>query len=167
MTAALEQQLAAWDIAYQKVEHPAVFTYAEAEAKVPPMPGAHTKNLFLRDRKGRRHVLVVVSGDKRVDLGALARQLAVDKLSLASRDRLWKYLGVEPGAVTLLALINDCERVVEVVIDRSVWAASALQCHPLVNTATLVIERADVERFLEKTGQVWRVVDVPARAEDV
>ena len=85
---------------------------------------------------------------------------------MASRERLQAHLGVEPGAVTLLALINDCEGAVEVVIDRAVWAASALQCHPLVNTATLVIARADVERFLAKTGQVWRVMDVPSRVGD-
>ncbi len=166
MPAVIEEQLEAWGIEFQKVKHPPVYTYAEAEQKVPALPGAHTKNLFLRDRKGRRHVLVVVRGDKRVDLGALARLLNADKLGMASRARLQNYLGVEPGAVTLLALVNDVEKAVEVVMDRDVWSAQALQCHPLVNTATLVIARADIERFLEKTGQVWRVVDVPSRADD-
>ncbi len=166
MSATIEGQLDAWGIEYQKVEHPPVYTYAEAEQKVPELPGAHTKNLFLRDRKGRRHVLVVVSGDKRVDLQELARLLNADKLSMASRERLQGHLGVEPGAVTLLALFNDVDKAVEVVIDRAVWSASALQCHPLVNTATLVIGRADIERFLAKTGQAWRVMDVPSRTED-
>ena len=151
------------EITYQRVDHPPVFTVAEAEEKVPPLPGAHTKNLFLRDCKGRRHFLVIVDGAMPVNLKALRGILGADKLGMASPERLGKYLGVAPGAVSLLGVLNDAERTVEVVFDRAVWAAKALQCHPLVNKTTLVISRPDVKRLLEKTGHAWRVVEVPAR----
>ncbi len=157
--------LAESEIAYQRVDHPPVFTYAEAEDKVPPLPGIHTKNLFLRDGKGRRHFLVVVDGAMQVDLKALRKVLETDKLGMASPERLEKHLGVQPGAVTLLGVVNDPERAVEVVFDKAVWEAEAIQCHPLVNTATLVIRQADVERLLERTGHAWRVVEVPVRAQ--
>lgn len=151
-------------IDYVRVEHPPVFTCQEAEALVPPLPGVHTKNLFLRDGKGRRHVLVVVDWEHQVDLKALARQVAADKLGMASPERLRQHLGVEPGAVTLLGVANARPGAVEVVIDRGLWElADALQCHPLVNTATLSIPRAGLERFLANLGQVWQLVDVPRR----
>jgi Ala-tRNA(Pro) deacylase len=149
-------------IAYQRCDHPAVFTVADVARLVPPLGGAHTKNLFLRDNKGRRHVLVVVSGAKQVDLKALSALLGMDKLGFASPERLARYLGIEPGAVSLLALMNDGGGEVSVVIDRGLWAADALQCHPLVNTATLVIAREGIERFLAATGHPYRLMDVPA-----
>ena len=155
--------LADHDIPYERVDHPPVFTCEEAERLVPPLPGAPTKNLFLRDRRGRRHFLMVVDDDKQVDLKQLTRLLQVSKLGMASPEGLQRYLGVEPGAVTLLGLINDAERAVEVVIDEKVWAAEALQCHPLVNTATVAIARSDIERFLQLSGHGYQVVEVPGR----
>ena len=155
--------LADHDIPYERVDHPPVFTCEEAERLVPPLPGAHTKNLFLRDRKGRRHFLMVVDESKQVDLKQLTRLLQVSKLGMASPERLQRYLGVTPGAVTLLGLINDAERAVEVVIDEKVWAAEALQCHPLVNTATVAVARSDIERFLQISGHDYQVVEVPGR----
>ena len=151
------------NISYQRADHPPVYTYQEAEDQVSPLPGAHTKNLFLRDGKGRRHFLVVVEGAMQVDLKALRVMLGADKFGMASPERLKKYLGVEPGAVTLLGLINDSAQAVELVFDRAVWAADAIQCHPLLNTSTLVLARADVERFLQCTGHEWQVVEVPTR----
>ena len=151
------------DISYQRADHPPVYTYQEAEEQVSPLPGAHTKNLFLRDGNGRRHFLVVVEGAMQVDLKALRVMLGADKLGMGSPERLKKYLGVEPGAVTLLGLVKDRDLAVELVFDRAVWAADAIQCHPLLNTSTLVIARADVERFLQCTGHEWQVVEVPPR----
>ena len=152
------------DIAYLRVDHPAVYTCEEAERLVPPLPGAHTKNLFVRDRKGRRHFLIVVGWEHQVDLKELGRVLEVSKLGMASPERLRERLGVDPGAVTLLAVVNDEEKAVEVVIDQQVWAAEALQCHPLVNTSTLSIQRTGVEKLLQLLNQPYRVVDVPRRA---
>ena len=154
--------LAEQGIDSERFDHAPVFTCEEAE-KLPPMPGMPTKNLFLRDRKGRRHFLVVVPHDKAVDLKALCAVVDADKLSFASPERLKQYLGVEPGAATVLGLIADETHAVEVWFDTAIWEADALQCHPLVNTATLVISHLGLERFLQATGHEARVIEVPER----
>lgn len=145
-------------------EHPAVMTVEESERLVPSLPGAKTKNLFLRDRKGKRHFLVTAPHHVAVDLEALGEALGAGRLSFASPERLHKHLGLMPGAVSLLGLVNDEARAVEFVIDRSLWNATAVHAHPLVNTATMVIAHADLERFLAATGHEPRVIDIPAPA---
>jgi Ala-tRNA(Pro) deacylase len=150
-------------IRYQRFEHVAVFT-CEESAKLPPMPGADTKNLFLRDKKGRRHFLVSVPHDKAVDLKALKVALKADNLSFASPERLLELLGVTPGSATLLGLVTDHAGAVEVVIDDGIWKQDAIQCHPLRNTATLVIPREDMEKFLQLTGHgAFQVMEVPGK----
>ncbi len=151
-------------IEYERYDHPAVYTCEEARRLVPAMAAAETKNVFLRDRKGLRHFLVVVSYEKSVDLKALAPLLDTDKLSLGSPERLMNHLGVEPGSVTILGLLNDRRHAVEAIFDRDIAEAEALRCHPLVNTATLSISRDGILRFLQTTGHDLMVVDVPARA---
>lgn len=149
-------------ISYQRVDHPPVFTCEEADRLVPPMEAARTKNLFLTDKKGRRHFLVVVGYEKRVDVKALSKAIEVPGMRLASDRRLMDHLGVEPGSVTLLAVMNDRERSVEVLLDEDIWCAASVRCHPLVNTATLAIAHADLERFLAATGHAPpRVLVVP------
>lgn len=91
---------------------------------------------------------MVVGHDTQVDLKALATVLRATKPSLGSPDRLMTHLGIEPGSVSLLALVNDVDRRVGVFIDRPLWQADALACHPLVNTATLVIPHEGIERSL-------------------
>jgi len=144
--------------------HPPVMTVEESERLVPKLPGAKTKNLFLRDKKGARHLLVTVRHDLPVDLNALGSALDAGRLGFASPERLAKHLGVTPGSVSLLALVNDTAGAVELVIDRALWEAPAVQAHPLVNDATMVIPHADLERFLAATGHAPRVIDVPAAA---
>jgi Ala-tRNA(Pro) deacylase len=144
--------------------HPPVMTVEESERLVPKLPGAKTKNLFLRDKKGARHILVTVPHDLAVDLNALGAALAAGRLGFASPERLARHLGVTPGSVSLLALVNDAAGAVEFVIDRRLWDATAVQAHPLVNDATVVIAHADLERFLAATGHAPRVIDVPAAA---
>ena len=160
----IEAFLRAHAIAPRRHEHPAVMTVEESERLVPLLPGAKTKNLFLRDKKGARHFLVTVPHDLPVDLNALGAALGVGRLGFASPDRLMTHLGITPGSVSLLALCNDRAHAVEFVIDRRLWEAAAVQAHPLVNTATMVIEHAALARFLAATGHEPRVVDVP-RAE--
>ncbi|MEO8847309.1 MAG: prolyl-tRNA synthetase associated domain-containing protein [Casimicrobiaceae bacterium] len=144
-----------------RVHHPAVFTCDEATRVVPALPGARTKNLFLRDKKGRRHLLVVVAQDKRVDLKQLGKMLDAKGLMLASDERLLQHLGVSAGSVSILALINDTDIAVELVVDADVWSATALLAHPLVNTATLVIDHDSIRNFLQSTGHTARVVALP------
>ena len=157
----LEAFLQEHGIAANRHAHAPVMTVEESERLVPPLPGAKTKNLFLRDRKGARHFLVSVPHDLAVDLNALGATLDAGRLGFASPERMAKHLGITPGSVSLLALVNDREGAVEFVIDRALWEASAVQAHPLVNDATMVIAHADLERFLAATGHAPRVVTVP------
>jgi Ala-tRNA(Pro) deacylase len=161
---ALLRQLDALGVPYQRFDHQAVFTCEEAERAMPAeTAAAHTKNLFLRDAKGRRHWLLVTDCAKQVDLRSLAPAIGADKLGLASPERLARYLGLTPGSVTLFGLINDRQHEVELVVDRDVWAAATWRCHPLVNTATLVVAKEGVEAFLSATGHRAKVVTVAAR----
>ena len=148
---------------YERVDHPPVFTCEQAQELVPPLPGQRTKNLFLRDRKGKRHFLVVVPPEKSVDLKQLAQVIPSTKLSMGSPERLQRHLGVEPGSVTLLGLFNDTENRVEVILDAAVDQAERIRCHPLVNTATVSLERASLEQFLKITGHEFQVMQVPSR----
>lgn len=142
--------------------HPPVMTVAESLVLVPALPGCRTKNLFLRDAKRRRRFLVTVAHDAVVDLRALREPLAVKGLSFAPTEELMACLGVSPGAVSLLALVNDRSRSVEFVVDRRVWSADAVQAHPLTNAATAVLTHAMLERFLAATGHRPAVHDFPS-----
>ncbi len=150
-------------IPFERADHPPVFTCEEAKRLVPPLPGIETKNLFLRDGKGRKHFLLAVPPEKNVDLKTLASNLAINGLSLASPERLKKYLNLDPGSVTLLGAINDQGKEVEILIDEDLWSGKALLCHPLVNTSTLAISRDALAKFFELTGHQPRIVSVPTR----
>jgi Ala-tRNA(Pro) deacylase len=158
------QFLAEHRIGYERYDHPPVYTVEEAARLVPALAAAKTKNLFLRDKKGQRHFLIVVPADKRIDIKALPRVLGSNRLSFGSAERLKKYLGVEPGSVTLFAILNDRAHEVELVVDETLWQAEAFQFHPLVNTSTLVISRENLKRFIAKTGHEVRLLDVPSEA---
>jgi Ala-tRNA(Pro) deacylase len=157
--------LQAQGVAAERHSHPPVMTVEESLRLVPKLPGLKTKNLFLRDKKGRRHLLVTVSHDLPVDLVALGVVLDAQKLGFASAERLLQHLGIRPGSVSLLALFNDAAHAVEFVIDRRLWEADAVQAHPLINSQTLVLLHSDLERFLAATGHQARVIDVPAAAK--
>ena len=150
-----------WGVPYQKVDHPAVFTCEESDRLCPPMPGAHTKQLLLRDKKGKRHILAIVMHDKKVDIRGLGKILEAKDLSFASPERLKRLLGVEPGSVTPLGLIFDEKNEVEVIIDEDAWTIGQFRFHPLVNTATLVIDRQGFEVFLKHTKHSHRVIALP------
>jgi Ala-tRNA(Pro) deacylase len=154
--------LQAQGIMAERHSHPPVMTVEESLRLVPKLPGLKTKNLFLRDKKGRRHLLVTVPHDLPVDLVALGVALDAHKLGFASAGRLLQHLGIRPGSVSLLALFNDKAHAVEFVIDRRLWDADAVQAHPLINSQTLVLGHAALERFLAATGHRPRVIDVPA-----
>ena len=152
---ALLEQLS---IPYERYDHAPVHTCDEALAALPDQPGVQTKNIFLRDKRGRRHLLLVTSCETAVDIKRFAEETSAAHLSFASAERLDKYLGVEPGSVTVLGLMNDVGHGVELYVDADVWQAPYWRCHPLVNSSTLIIARADIERFLEHTGHTPRVL---------
>lgn len=160
MSADIVAFLASLSVQYARHEHARVFTCEEELQHVPESGAARTKNLFLRDRRARRHLLLVTTCAKTVSIAAFADIAAADRLSFASPERLNKYLGVEPGAVTVLGLINDTEHAVELFIDSDVWAAPGLHAHPLRNDATLVLSHEGLEKFLAGTGHRPRIVSV-------
>lgn len=150
----------------ETVEHAPVFTVAESRALKAAIPGGHSKNLFLKDRKGRLH-LVVARDEARIDLKRLHEAIgASGRLSFGSADLLRAALGVEPGSVTPFAAVNDREGRVSVVLDASLMAFDRVNFHPLVNSMTTTIARADLVRFLEATGHAPRILELPKPAPE-
>jgi Ala-tRNA(Pro) deacylase len=145
-------------IAATTVEHPPVFTVEESQDLRGILPGAHTKNLFLKDKDGRM-VLVVAKEDTRVDLKALAKRLGFGRFSFGKPDLLMEVLGIEPGSVTAFALINESSsKVTAVVVDEALMGFEEVNCHPLVNSATTRIATTDLIRFMEACGHVPRIL---------
>ena len=140
------------EITYELHEHPAVFTAEEAAAHWSGIAGAAVKNLFLRNKKGDRHYLVILGIGKQADLRHLVGLIGEDRLSFGSPHRLMRLLGVTPGSVSPFGLINDAERAVTVVIDSDLRSAEGLIFHPNDNTASLTIKAGDLSRFLEQQG---------------
>jgi Ala-tRNA(Pro) deacylase len=138
----------------------AVFTSQQARDLIEPLPGASAKNLFLRNKKGDRHYLLTVDDRKTVNLKSLAASQGLSGLSLASPERLMQYLGVTPGAVSQMALVNDPDGRVEVLIDQDLWSTDALHAHPLVNTATLVIPLEGIKTFLFATNHQPKLINI-------
>ncbi|MGD8277988.1 MAG: prolyl-tRNA synthetase associated domain-containing protein [Gemmatimonadota bacterium] len=156
--ASLERRLDGLGIRTRTVRHPPVFTVEESKALRGELPGCHTKNLFVRDKKGVMW-LVVCREDRKVDLAALAGQLGIGRLSFGSAARLMRHLGVIPGAVTPFAVINDHDGAVGVAIDRGMLAEAPWNFHPLDNAMTMSIEPGDMVRFLEAESHEPRFID--------
>jgi Ala-tRNA(Pro) deacylase len=149
-------------IAHPTVTHPALFTVEQSQALRGTIPGGHTKNLFLKDKKGALF-LVSALEDAAIELKSLHRRLgAAGRFSFGSADVLRATLGIEPGAVTPLAALNDTGRRVIVVLDTTLMRHATINCHPLVNTMTSSIARDDLIKFLEATGHPPRIMAVAA-----
>ena len=147
-------------IPYTRHEHPPVATVEEASTHWAGIDAMHCKNLFLRNQKGNRHYLVVLTASKRADLKAIADQIGDGKLSFASPERMMTHLGLTPGSVSPFGLINDREHAVRVVLDRDFQTAARLAFHPNINTATLTISAADFATFLAACGNPVQHVTV-------
>ncbi len=141
---------------YQRLEHPAVFTCAEADSHHAGVEAVSTKNLFLCDKKRRRFFLAVTACESSVKLDELSLQLGVSHIRFGSEENLMRLLGVTRGSVTMMGLANDTEHQVELWVDSEIWKGKNFLCHPLVNTATLVLSKAELERFLELTGHTLK-----------
>ena len=140
------------------VDHEAVFTVAESQDLRGRIPGAHTKNLFLKDKKGALF-LVVAPEDAVIDLKHLHHVIgATGRLSFGKPELLMETLGVTPGSVTAFAAINDTAGQVTVVVDSRLAAADKVNGHPLENTATTTVAAADLIAFLRATGHEPRIV---------
>jgi Ala-tRNA(Pro) deacylase len=149
-------------VAHKSVSHPPLFTVEESRALRGKIAGAHTKNLFLRDKKGATY-LVVALEDAAIELKSLHRRLgASGRFSFGAPALLREVLGVEPGSVTPFAVINDTGRRVTVVLDAAMMAHEMLNFHPLHNTSTTTISREGLLKFLEAVGHPPRIEPVSA-----
>jgi Ala-tRNA(Pro) deacylase len=154
------QFLDSHSIPYQRIAHPAVYTCEQAEQFRPKTQGVSTKNLFLADKKQTNFYLVMVACEKKLDIRQLRQQFGSSKLHFGSEARLLEFLGVTPGAVTVLGLVNDAKQRLSLFVDSQIWGQDYFLCHPLVNTATLVLAKPDLERFFELTGHAVHDIDI-------
>ncbi len=157
-TRQLLDRLEALEIVVTTVDHPPVFTVDEAKALRGDLPGTHTKSLFLRDKKGAMW-LVVCLEDRAVDLKELAHRLGAKRLSFGSAERLMRYLGVIPGAVSPFSAINDRGGAVQVAIDRAVLRQDPVNLHPLDNAKTTAIAGADLLHFLDAESHAPQIIE--------
>jgi Ala-tRNA(Pro) deacylase len=152
-------------IVHETVTHEAVFTVEESQAVTASIPGGHTKNLFVKDKKGR---IFLVSAEKhaRIDLKRLHEHLgAQGRLSFCSAEQMMTHLGVTPGSVCAFAVYNDKAGAVTMVLDANLMAHERINFHPLVNTMTTTIARDDLIRFLRATGHDPLVLALPEPPE--
>ena len=154
-------------IAHATVTHPPLFTVEESRALRGTIPGGHTKNLFLRDKKGAIF-LVSTLEDAAIELKSLHRRLGANgRFSFGSADLMRETLGIDPGSVTPFAALNDTARRVTVVLDAAMMDHARLNFHPLRNTMTTTIGRDDLVRFLTETGHPPRILPVSPPTEAI
>lgn len=160
--------LDAHGVDHSTTDHEAVFRVGEGEEVKSAVPGAHTKNLFLKDAKGRLW-LISAKDDTVIDLKRLHTVIGAARLSFGAAELMVETLGVTPGSVTAFALVNDRDHRVTFVLDKALAEAAQVNFHPLVNTATTTVSQAGLRRFLAAVGVSPLVVDFPALAvvEDV
>ena len=154
------QMLDKHEIPYTKFEHEAVFDCDAADALGLNTQGISTKNLFLRDKKGNRHFLVVVHSDKALNLKSLGELVGAKGLSFGSPDRLLKHLSTTPGSVSILDILKDEAVEVELILDQTVLDSEVLQCHPYTNTATLDISLKGIKKLLESCGRSFKAIQL-------
>jgi Ala-tRNA(Pro) deacylase len=153
-------------VTHSTVSHPPLFTVEESQGLRGEIPGGHTKNLFLKDKKGALF-LVVALEDAKIALNGLHRQLgATGRFSFAAADTMRAVLGVEPGSVTPFSLLNDTDGLVTVVLDHAMLAHDLLNYHPLTNTTTTTVARDGLIKFLRATGHEPRIESVSLPAVD-
>ncbi|NUR55096.1 MAG: prolyl-tRNA synthetase associated domain-containing protein [Acidobacteria bacterium] len=152
--------LDALGIRYERYEHPPVFTAGEAAAHWAPLRATAIKNLFLRNKKGNRHYLVILEVSKAADLRQIVKLVEDDRLSFGSPERLMNELGLTPGSVSPFGLINDDDGSVRVLVDADLRGQERLIFHPNINTASVVISWADLEKFFASRRNRISVVDI-------
>lgn len=145
---------------FELTEHAPMYTIDDMMAAGLDTKGEIIKNLFLRDSKGKRHFLVLLCAQSTAKLAEIAQGLDCGRLSFASEERLVKHLGITPGAVTPLAVLNDENSIVEVLCDKNILKSGIVGVHPCVNTATVWLKTADLVNIIEKSGHVVTYIDV-------
>ena len=146
-------------IAYVVHRHPALRTVEDSKAYRGNMPGLHIKNLFLRDRK-KRNFLLVVEEDRQIDMKSINQKIGCERLSFGSAERLFEVLGVRPGAVSPLTLINDPDQKFHLALDVALRTNEMIYAHPLVNDMTLGIQGLHLQQFFAYTGHRVQWLDL-------
>lgn len=148
-------------IDYKEIEHKPVYTIEEMDELGDIFENAKIcKNLFVRDQKGKKHFLIVLPEEKRAPLSEIANKIESTKLSFASEERLMKYLKLTPGAVTPLAVINDENSEVVVVLDEDLKKEKLLGVHPCVNTATILITPENLEKYIKENNNKIKYIKI-------
>src|SRR5690349_10995633 len=157
----LLERLSSLGIRTETVEHEPVFTVAESQHVKERIPGAHSKNLFVKDKKGR-YFLISAKHDTAIDLKRTHEAIgASGRLSFGSADQLRALLGVEPGSVTAFAVVNDTEGKVTMILDANLMEHERVNFHPLVNSMTTGVSREDLVKFLKSTGHEPHILRLP------
>ena len=146
------------NIRFEYYEHPPLATIEDAKIHWRDYNSGRCKNIFFRNHKGDRHYLVVLEHLRQLNIHDLEKRLMQGKLSFASDQRLKKYLGVEPGSVSPFGLINDTSKHVHLFIDEKLNESDRLAFHPNINTASLVVSKSDLLKFLTYTGNSYEFI---------
>jgi Ala-tRNA(Pro) deacylase len=144
-------------IRYANHSHPPLFTVEDSKALRGDLPGGHVKNLFLRDNKQRFWLLTTLE-DTKLDLKSMAKRLAAGRFTFANEGQLMTYLGITPGAVSPLAVVNDTGLAVTVVLDSALLEIDPLNLHPLRNDRTTTMSGPDLVTFLKSCGHAPRIM---------
>jgi len=148
-------------IAWRHHTHPPLFTVEDSKALRGEIPGAHVKNMFMKEKKGGLWLATCLEF-RQIRIRDLEKEVGAKGLSFGKPELLWEVLGVRPGAVTPFGLLNDTERAVRVILDRQMLEREPINAHPLHNEATTAISSIDLMRFLEITGHEPILVDFDA-----
>ncbi len=161
MEASLKQWLSDHNITYVLHTHPAVFTVPEAKEHCYHIPGSHCKNLFLKNKKTEQLYLITIPHDKRLDLNQFRRSIGAPKVRFANPEDLLEVLGLTPGAVSPIGLVNDKDNRVIFIIDEQIWNAKEICCHPNINTETLQIPGSDFQKLIKATNTSMEIKKLP------
>lgn len=153
--------LSALDIPFERIDHEAAMTMEDCQCVEAALGVQACKNLFLRNTQKTRFYLLLLPGDKKFRTKDLSKQLGIARLSFAEEEFMEKYLGVRPGSVTVMGLINDEEKQVTLIVDRDVYEQEYMGCHPCANTSSIKVKTRDIfEKLLPFTGHTPVLVDL-------
>ncbi len=147
------------DIKYQLHHHPPLFTVEESRQYKQVIAGGHTKNLFLKDKQNRFFLLCALDHTE-IRLNQLHKKIASGRLSFAKLEALREILGVQPGSVTLFALMNDQKGNVDLLLDESIFEHELINFHPLINTSTLTLKSEDLPKWIKTTGNAYKILNL-------
>ncbi|HPJ81829.1 MAG: prolyl-tRNA synthetase associated domain-containing protein [Alphaproteobacteria bacterium] len=159
------ESLQKWGIQFEHYRHIPVFTVESANEVSHQIPGLHTRNLFLKDKKGKMY-LVTLRHDTPVDLKKLSTLLGAGRFSFGSPERLWTNLGVRPGSVTPLSILNDAQKQVQLILEEAMMQGDAINFHPLLNDQTVSMAPSELLRILSLQNIDYKICDLSIVAPD-